>query len=367
MPCLVSWRSILSAMFATIWMCTHEWSLISRRATAFTFATCHHALISVSALTRVISVRSFRLPRAGTLIFMRATASAGVRRISCSASSETGDSIRSSVSGSRLTARTLLRGLLRRRGAARAVEEEQRDAVVSVQAAHVRPADERSLLAAVDEHEGAAAGNGPPIVDVVLPAVELQELLLRQEFETRVVLYAAPQARHAPKEPVGGLDAGHDGKRRMFVCCGRDRVCHVRMAAALVPAARPRRYRDRDDACQRGGGERQAELHCAARLDALRLPEARGEQPREDDHRGEREPDHVPQREQARDEEDEQRKLLECRGGLAVPRQQPDRAEGEAVERRRQQAGRRRAPLGDERGEVVPKQHPRVVAGQRRR
>ena len=31
-------------MFATIWMCTQEWSLISRRATALTFATCHQRL-----------------------------------------------------------------------------------------------------------------------------------------------------------------------------------------------------------------------------------------------------------------------------------------------------------------------------------
>ena len=31
-------------MFVTIWMCTQEWSLISRRTTAFTFATCHQRL-----------------------------------------------------------------------------------------------------------------------------------------------------------------------------------------------------------------------------------------------------------------------------------------------------------------------------------
>ena len=37
-------------MFVTIWMCTQEWSLISIRATAFTFETCHHAL---SCLSRV--------------------------------------------------------------------------------------------------------------------------------------------------------------------------------------------------------------------------------------------------------------------------------------------------------------------------
>src|SRR5688500_14461152 len=88
-------------MFATIWMCTHEWSLISSRPTAFTLATCHHALSWVSPLTRSISVRSLRFARDGTLMRIRATASAGVSLTSCSASSEAGDSIRSSVSGSR--------------------------------------------------------------------------------------------------------------------------------------------------------------------------------------------------------------------------------------------------------------------------
>ena len=37
-------------MFATIWMCTQEWSLISSRATAFTFATCHQALSWASSV-----------------------------------------------------------------------------------------------------------------------------------------------------------------------------------------------------------------------------------------------------------------------------------------------------------------------------
>ena len=85
-------------MFVTIWMCTQEWSLISIRATALMFETCHQPLSWSSALTRSMSVRSLRLPRTGTLIRIRATASAGVRRVSCSASSETGCSIRSSVS-----------------------------------------------------------------------------------------------------------------------------------------------------------------------------------------------------------------------------------------------------------------------------
>ena len=43
-------------MFVTIWMCTQEWSLISIRATALTFATCHQPLSWSSALTRSISV-----------------------------------------------------------------------------------------------------------------------------------------------------------------------------------------------------------------------------------------------------------------------------------------------------------------------
>ena len=48
-------------MFVTIWMCTHEWSLISMRATALTFATCHQPFSCSSLLTRSITVRSFLL------------------------------------------------------------------------------------------------------------------------------------------------------------------------------------------------------------------------------------------------------------------------------------------------------------------
>ena len=69
-------------MLVTIWMCTQEWSLISRRTTALTFATCHHPLSCRSAFTRSRSVRSVRLPRTGTLMRMRSTASPGVRRVS---------------------------------------------------------------------------------------------------------------------------------------------------------------------------------------------------------------------------------------------------------------------------------------------
>ena len=87
-------------MFVTIWMCTQEWSLIPIRATAFTFETCHHAFSCLSSLTRSTMVRSLRLPRTGTLILMRAIASAGVRRASSSATAGAGWSIRSAVSGS---------------------------------------------------------------------------------------------------------------------------------------------------------------------------------------------------------------------------------------------------------------------------
>jgi hypothetical protein len=84
-------------MFATIWMCTHEWSLISMRTVAFTFATCHQPFSRRSALTRSSSVRSFLFPRSGTRIRICRTACAGARRVSLSACSETGCSIRSSV------------------------------------------------------------------------------------------------------------------------------------------------------------------------------------------------------------------------------------------------------------------------------
>ena len=54
-------------MFVTIWMCTHEWSLISRRLTAFTFETCHHAFTCASSLMRSTSAASLRFARVGHL------------------------------------------------------------------------------------------------------------------------------------------------------------------------------------------------------------------------------------------------------------------------------------------------------------
>src|SRR3954452_25591637 len=77
------------------------------RATALTFDTCHQPFSCVSALTRSISVRSLRLPRTGTLMRIRSTASAGVRRASRSASSDAGCSIRSAVSLSIATKRSI--------------------------------------------------------------------------------------------------------------------------------------------------------------------------------------------------------------------------------------------------------------------
>ena len=100
-PCFVSCRRILSAMFATIWMCTHEWSLISMRTTAFTFVTCHQPFSCLSSFTRSISLRSLRLPRTGRLMCIFSTACAGVSLVSRTASSEIGSSIRSCISRSR--------------------------------------------------------------------------------------------------------------------------------------------------------------------------------------------------------------------------------------------------------------------------
>ena len=96
-------------MFATIWMCTQEWSLIARRLTAFTLATCHQPLSCSSVLTRSSSVVSLRLARVGTRMRICATASLGVSRVSRSACSETGSSMRSCVSLSS-SATCLLRG-----------------------------------------------------------------------------------------------------------------------------------------------------------------------------------------------------------------------------------------------------------------
>ena len=98
-------------MFVTIWMCTHEWSLMLRRPIAFTFETCHQAFSSSSPLTRSIRERSLRFPRGGTRMRMRATASAGVMRVSRSTSTvSAGCSISSSGVGSAAIARSLLRG-----------------------------------------------------------------------------------------------------------------------------------------------------------------------------------------------------------------------------------------------------------------
>ena len=93
-------------MFATIWMCTHEWSLIWSRTTALTFETCHQPLSSGSAFARSRTRRNLRFPRSGSRIRMCSTASAGVSRASRTASADAGSSIRASVSGSRVTRST---------------------------------------------------------------------------------------------------------------------------------------------------------------------------------------------------------------------------------------------------------------------
>src|SRR5690348_13927129 len=81
-------------MLDTTWMCTQEWSLICSRRAAFTFWTCHRALIWSSALTRDTISRSVRLPRTGMRIRIPATASPGAMRALRSTSSETPCSLR---------------------------------------------------------------------------------------------------------------------------------------------------------------------------------------------------------------------------------------------------------------------------------
>src|SRR3954471_6299834 len=157
-PCFVSCRSSLSAMFVTIWMCTQEWSLISMRATAFTFETCHQPLTCGSLLTRSITVRSFLFARTGTRMRICAIASDGVSLVSRSASSETGCSMRFSVSGS-ICIHGSLRGRVRRPVAVeRPVETARRKQLVM-----------RSLLddAAVLQHHDqvGVADRGEPVRD----------------------------------------------------------------------------------------------------------------------------------------------------------------------------------------------------------
>src|SRR5215510_12554557 len=89
-PARFSSRSSLRPMLVTIWMCTQEWSLICMRATALTLAACHSAFMESSWLTRSTTSRSSLLPRAGTLMRMSRTASAGVIRAPRSARTLTG-------------------------------------------------------------------------------------------------------------------------------------------------------------------------------------------------------------------------------------------------------------------------------------
>src|SRR6187200_3177418 len=69
-------RARRSAMFVTIWMWTHEWSVSDSRC-ALIPAMCHHALTWGSALTASRSCSRRRLPRVGARMRTSAIASAG--------------------------------------------------------------------------------------------------------------------------------------------------------------------------------------------------------------------------------------------------------------------------------------------------
>src|SRR5918999_400009 len=66
-PARVSGRNSRSAMFTTIWMCTHEWSEMSSRS-AFTCCMCHQAWRRASWRAAAKSASSRRLPRVGARI-----------------------------------------------------------------------------------------------------------------------------------------------------------------------------------------------------------------------------------------------------------------------------------------------------------
>src|SRR6266850_903797 len=153
-------------MLVTIWMCTQEWSLISSRTAALTFATCHQPLSWSSWLTRSITRRSFWLPRSGTRIRICLIASVGASRVSRWASADTGSSIRPCVFGSSSLTRWTLRDVDVRRPAAvelgvAAAESEQLVVGALLDDAAVLEHDDRARVAdrrqAVGDDERRAA------------------------------------------------------------------------------------------------------------------------------------------------------------------------------------------------------------------
>src|SRR4051795_2561562 len=185
-------------MFVTIWMCTHEWSLISIRTTAFTFETSHQPLICGSLLTLSITLRSFLFARTGTRMRICAIASDGLSLVSRSASAETGWSIRFSVSGSICIPSSLRRSVGRPVAVQRQVEAACREQLV-VRALLDDPAvlqDDDQVGVAdrrepVGDDEGRAAVQKPPQraldlsfradVDGARRLVEDQDLRVREQ------------------------------------------------------------------------------------------------------------------------------------------------------------------------------------------
>src|ERR671918_1991559 len=78
-PALFKSRKSRSAMLTTIWMCTQEWSDMSRRS-ALTCCMYHQACRRRSALAAASSASSRRLPRVGTRISVVGTSTAGTLR-----------------------------------------------------------------------------------------------------------------------------------------------------------------------------------------------------------------------------------------------------------------------------------------------
>ncbi len=78
-PARLSSRNSRSAMFTTIWMCTQEWSDMSRRS-ALTCCMYHQACMRRSPFAAASSASSRRLPRVGTRISVVGTSTPGTLR-----------------------------------------------------------------------------------------------------------------------------------------------------------------------------------------------------------------------------------------------------------------------------------------------
>ena len=229
-------------MLTTIWMCTQEWSLIFIRTTALTFATCHHAFSCASLLTRSRTRRSLRLPRSGRRMRMPVTASAGLSRVSRTASAETGPSMRCSISGS--SGVSVLRRARGRSswqasshtaspGAAAGIRSSSRRAIS--RRACVRALPSRSRLTGSLSHPLAPEGCGSGIDDRAVDQVALADALGQRSCADERLRGEAADGEHEAGAEQAELLARASGRRaaaRPASACGRRGLLPVRDSSA---------------------------------------------------------------------------------------------------------------------------------------